>query len=838
MSSHPNGGMPARGAVVRWSWRLFRRDWRQHLLIVILLTSSVAAAVGFTCAAYNVAPASGNAQFGDATHFFRFDNDDAAALQDKLDAGLDWFGSIDAIGHREVPVPGTEQSVDYRSQDPDGAFGGPMLALRTGRYPIEENEAAVTQSIADLVGARIGATIGLDGVERTVVGIVENPSDLDDDFVLLDPSTVVQSDSVAMLVHADEERVNSFRPPGANGRSLSARGDMSEDMMAAVLVLVVSTLALFLVALIAAASFTVIAHRRLPQLGMMSAIGATEKHLRLTMLASGAVTGSLAAVVGAVVGITGWIVVAPRMESSVGYRIDPYNLPWPVITATMLLALVAATASAWWPGRTVSRIPTVLALSGRPPRPAALHRSTAVAVVLLTVGVVCLAIGGRAKNGITPTELVIVCVGILGVVGGVLLVSPLAVRALAGFAGRAPIAERVALRDLGRYRARSASALAAVALALGLPVVIVATTAAAENQLGPGNLPADQIVVQQAGLDGPFIPDPAAIASLQAGLDAIADVLNDPTVLRLDGAANPNARPDPNVDAVPGISVARKHGDDGWADLGLIFVATPELLDQYGLPPDAADDAGILTRFALPLDVMDLGDPPPRRDPAPSEPASREPTTRETEGEPREASRAIEPLEAPGALPDTYTSLPGALVSTADAASRGWTSEPSGRWLITNAQALSPAELEAARTIAVQYGLSVESRDESSTLANLRLGAVAVGITLALGILAMTVGLIRSESAGELRTLTATGATGRIRRRITAATAGGLAGLGALLGAAGAYIALVAAQIDDLTPLPITELAIIVIGTPIAAAAVGWVFAGREPEALGRRPID
>ena len=231
-------------------------------------------------------------------------------------------------------------------------------------------------------------------------------------------------------------------------------------------------------------------------------------------------------------------------------------------------------------------------------------------------------------------------------VGGVLLVSPLAVRALASVAGRAPIAERLALRDLGRYRARSASALAAVALALGLPVVIVATTAAAENQLGVGNLPTDQIVVQQAGLDGPFLPDPAAIASLQAGVDAIADELDDATVLRLDGAANPNARPDPNVDAVPGISVARRHGD-GWADLGLIFVATPELLEHYGLAPDAADDAGILTSFALPLDVMDLGDAPPPR--------------RETAAEPREASRPAEPLEAPGVLPDTYTALPGAL---------------------------------------------------------------------------------------------------------------------------------------------------------------------------------
>ena len=204
----------------------------------------------------------------------------------------------------------------------------------------------------------------------------------------------------------------------------------------------------------------------------------------------------------------------------------------------------------------MSRIPTVLALSGRPPRPAPLHRSATFAVVLLVVGIVCLAIGGRAKNGMSSGELAFVCVGILGVVGGVLLVSPLAVRALAGLAGGAPIAERLALRDLGRYRARSASALAAVALALGLPVVIVATTAAAENQLGAGNLPSNQLLVQQAELDGPFVSKPESIADMQDGIDAIAATLPDAVVLRLDAAVNPNARPDPNVDAVPGISLA------------------------------------------------------------------------------------------------------------------------------------------------------------------------------------------------------------------------------------------------------------------------------------------
>ncbi len=824
MSSHPNGGMPARGAVVRWSWRLFRRDWRQHVLIVVLLTAAVAAAVGFSSAAYNLAPAAGDAQFGDATHFFRFDDNDPVALQAKLDAGAEWFGTIDAIGHRAVPVPGTEQTVDYRAQDPDGPFGGPMLSLRSGRYPTTDTEAAVTTSVAELVGTDVGGSIDLDGVERTVVGIVENPNDLEDAFVLVAPSELARSDMVAMLVHADDERVQSFRPPGANGRTVSARGDVGDDVVATVVVLVVTTLALFLVGLIAAASFTVIAQRRLPQLGMMSAVGATGKHLRLTMLASGAVTGAVAAVVGAVIGVAGWILIAPNLESAAGYRIDPTNVPWVVVATIMVLAIVAATAAAWWPGRTVSRIPTVLALSGRPPHPAPLHRSAALAVGFLVVGLVCLVIGGRARNGLSTAELIVVCVGILGVTGGVLLASPLAVRALAGLAGGAPIAERLALRDLGRYRARSAAALAAVALALGLPVVIVATTAAAENQLGAGNLPVDQLLVHQARLDGPFLSQPESIATMQDGVDAIAAALPGSAVLRLDAAVNPTTQADPNIDAVPGVSLARKHGaDDGWEDLGLIYVATPELLDQYGLAADAADDAGILTRFSQPLDVMDFG----------GDAAPRVPSTG-----PREASRPVQPLEAPGNLPDSYSSLPGALVSQTEMAARGWVAQPSGRWLITSTAPLTSAQLDAARTVAVQYGLSIESRHESNTLANVRAGAVAVGMILALGILAMTVGLIRSESIGELRTLTATGATGAVRRRITAATAGGLAALGALLGVCGAYVALVAAQIDDLAPIPVVDLAIIVIGTPIAAGAAGWLLAGREPEALARRPID
>jgi putative ABC transport system permease protein len=117
----------------------------------------------------------------------------------------------------------------------------------------------------------------------------------------------------------------------------------------------------------------------------------------------------------------------------------------------------------------------------------------------------------------------------------------------------------------------------------------------------------------------------------------------------------------------------------------------------------------------------------------------------------------------------------------------------------------------------------------------------AAGVILALGVLALTVGLIRSETANDLRTLTATGASTMTRRAVTAFTAGSLGLIGALLGTAGAYLALVAWHRSHLNPLghlPIVNLAVIIAGLPIAATVGGWLFAGKEPPAIARRPLE
>ena len=77
---------------------------------------------------------------------------------------------------------------------------------------------------------------------------------------------------------------------------------------------------------------------------------------------------------------------------------------------------------------------------------------------------------------------------------------------------------------------------------------------------------------------------------------------------------------------------------------------------------------------------------------------------------------------------------------------------------------------------------------------------------------------------------------------ITAATAAALGLLGAILGMAGAVIAVLAWAHSSLSAmfgdLPPTDVLILLIGLPLIAAAGGWLLAGREPEAITRQPLD
>jgi putative ABC transport system permease protein len=110
----------------------------------------------------------------------------------------------------------------------------------------------------------------------------------------------------------------------------------------------------------------------------------------------------------------------------------------------------------------------------------------------------------------------------------------------------------------------------------------------------------------------------------------------------------------------------------------------------------------------------------------------------------------------------------------------------------------------------------------------------------------MSVGLIRSETAGDLRTLAATGASGYTRRTLTAATAGALALLGAILGTLAGYVGIIGflrgnslnGGISSLANVPVANLLVILVGMPLVATLVGWLLAGRQPPAMAHQTIE
>ena len=815
----------ARRAVLRWSGRTFRREWRRQLLVVALLTVTVAAAVGSITVAYN-ASASDNAEFGSASQVLRFDGVRRQPLEAGVASARRSLGTIEIVGHRAVAVPGSVETVDFRAQDPDGRYGHELLAVRTGSYPSGPSQIAVTDKVAELLRLRLGSTVALDGRRRTVVGIVENPRKLADEFALVDPSSAAAPDQVTLLLDADPESVDSFVRSVGDGSALVSSEARQSDRGANTLAMFsVATVFIFLASLVAAAGFTVVAQRRLRQLGMLAAVGATERHLRVALVANGAIAGAIAAVCGTVVGLALWMAAAPALESAVGHRIDRLSLPAALLGTTVVVAIVAATAAAWWPARTVARLPVMLALSGRPPRPRPVRQAAIAAAALVAVGIGSLALSNRDRPPL-------IVAGIVATIVGFLLLGPPAIRIFSGLAGRLSIAPRLALRDLARYQARSGAALAAVALTLGIAATVMIVSSAEEGKKSdqPPNLSDRQLRLYTGPSDAvDAIPADALKQRkrLAAGATRLAAQLDSAAVLPLSVALERGARAIPvgGRRAFPPMDLMRRYPGPNYRPEAKLYVATPALLSYLGIDPgtirpgtDFLADASVPTRELVIPSFRTSREFPVTN-------IQRIDTGRHLFGNP---------------LGDSAAGTKPAFITIAALHRHGWRQVPAG-WLLESKQPLTSDQIARARRVAGDAGLSIEARRGDTSFATTMAIATAAGALLALGILAMTVGLIRGESANDVRTLAATGATAWIRRAVTATTAGGLALLGALLGVAGAYIVLVATYYDDLgylSDVPVLHLAFAVVGVPLVACAAGWLLSGREPQAIARRVIE
>jgi putative ABC transport system permease protein len=441
--------------------------------------------------------------------------------------------------------------------------------------------------------------------------------------------------------------------------------------------------------------------------------------------------------------------------------------------------------------------------------------------------------------------------GTLAAAVGLLLLSSLAIRMLATAGRHAPISVRLALRDLSRYQARSGAALGAVTLATGIAATITIGAAAAQNPSGPGNLPANQMMLYftPGGIGDPVPPlRPGQLHTLTTTVNQVAASIGASLVLPVEQAYDPQSAllsPPPGGDTgaaqqngYPTASLAHltktARGGNDVTTMFPLYVATPALLSRYGITEneinphtDVLSSRSDLTGLQIFAPVFGSA----RAGACKICAAPQGP-----DKSPRIARPAIQMVNQ---LPP-YGSDPATLITPRAMQTLGLRSLPSG-WLVQTDHPLSTTDISTARQAAASAGLYIETRHAQKSLAPLRNWSTAAGIMLALGVLAMTVGLIRSETANDLRTLAASGASSHTRRNLTAATAGALALLGGVLGTAGASGALLVCYRNDLHRLshvPVANLVVILAGLPLIAVAAGWLLAGREPPALSRTPLE
>ena len=837
--------------MTRWAWRLFRREWRQQLLVLALIIVAVAATVLGAAVATNTPPPA-NAGFGTAQDLATFQAPDPH-LATQIAALRHHFGRVDVIENQAVAIPGSINTYNLRAQDPHGPFGQPMLSLVTGHYPAGPGQVAVTGGVAATFNLTIGDVWHQGGKARQVVGIVENPQSLLDEFALVAPGQVSAPTQVTVLFNAPGVAVanNQLQGLASLGPNVSTPGSASSSnvLNPETIVLALATVGMLLIALVSVGGFTVLAQRRMRSLGMLGALGATDKNIRLVVRANGVVVGVVGTLTGAALGLAAWLAYRPRLEMSAHHVIGAFALPWVVIVPAMVLAVLATFLAASRPARTITRVPIVTALSGRPAPPKRVHRSALPGVILLVAAFVLLLLTGRSHgSGGGMLELVL---GFVALIVAVILLSPLCLATLARLGWHAPIAVRLALRDLSRYRARSGSALAAISLGVLIAVVICVESAARFGNVldyaGP-NLASNQLIIYTPnGPYGPHGPGKGSsgavtgskLRSMAARAHGIAAALGSHDMIQLDTTR-----------------ASLQHAAPGRSWSGPVYVATPSLLRAFGIKTSEIDPAAdILTmRPGLSsLSKMQLNyagsssqvQVVPGNGSSSSGPGGGPPGGhgQETFPCPKNGCLANPVIQEVSALP-SGTSAPNTVI-TEHAVHELHLQVTTSGWLIQTPSPPTASQINSARLTAAAAGMTVETKSSAPTSAEIINWATVFGILLALGILAMSVGLIRSETASDLRTLAATGASSSTRRALTAATAGALALLGAGLGTVAGYVAAIAyssgSSLDGLSSLsnvPVQNLLIILVGMPLIAAAAGWLLAGREPAAIAHQPIE
>lgn len=825
--------MSATGAIVRLARRdIGRSPWRSLLIGLLILLPVMGMTWGITILATVMpdADARDTRQMGVADLIVE-PGMDPARVRALFPAGTRLDPVTNAGGR--LLLPGTSANVSLTSRDLDGLARG-TFAIVAGRQPGAPNEAAITSRVAAITGVAIGGQIELEGVgPLLVVGTVEDPWALDGRLVLLDASIArdAADGSAAWLVAL---------PPGADplpiyeaatnpslsddplkiswrlgsGRLAELGGTAGQSGPPTPVVVVMGGLVLLESALVAAAAFAVSIRRRQRELGLLAAAGAEPRHLAGTVLGEGLVLGF----VGAAGGVVGGLLVAagtwPFLDGLTRTRNPPLVIEPVALGAAALIGLVAALVAAAVPGWSASRMPVLLALSGRRPPSAPARRYLRLGLAVIVLGGLMTFAGATLSlsSGSSTVPVLLLTGGAMLGTLGFGTVSPWLLERLEGVSARLPVAGRIALRDAARARSRSAPIVTAILASVAATIAIGAYAASRDAEIGrawePWMAP-DQIIIEG--------PDAAQAGPMAAqALNAIASsavlgtsVNGDVGYVRIEA---PRARLADPKDVPRGAPP----GFGGVFESYNVSIGDDRLLRALHAEEAATDLAAgavvLLTQKAWTgLDrataIVNDGD---QEAPGVELPA-----------------RAIVTGVGGGNLPD-------ALISEATAKRLGLRAGLVYRFVILLDHTVTDVDLKAAAAASAQFP---DTRADASTGPghpdeSFRMLLIVASLLFAITVTGIAVALGEAESRPDQRTLLALGAEPQLRRRITAARAGVLAILAGLLAVPAGLLpvwGLLASRHADIA-VPVIEIVAAVGLLPLLAIGATWLLARPIPD--------
>jgi putative ABC transport system permease protein len=693
-------------------------------------------------------------------------------------------------GEVEIRTAKGQAPVDVTEVDLADPVTAGLVELRSGRLPRSPGEVVVNQAVLD-AGYEVGDPVELAAddapADPRIVGVAESTTirtypaaagplgafgvgDAGTSQWLVDGgpvswATVRQLNQVGATVAS---RAVITDPPPASEIPAEVRATQGTDDAALAVLGLIVIMALIEVVLLAGPAFAVSARKQQRSLALMAATGGTPKQSRRVIVAGAFVLGSLAAVLGVVLGIGVARLLQPLLQSRSDTWFGPFEVPWTHLVGVAGFGMLSAFLAALVPAYLASRQDVVAVLAGRRGDKAPSLRSPLLGLVLLGVGIAGSAYGAVGRSS---GEFVIAFSAIPAVLGMILLV-PVVLAGLARLSGRLPLVVRYAVRDANRHRTRTVPAVSAVAATVAGVVALGSGVTSDEAEAQATYTPS---VADGVGIVQVYAPDPPWTAMH----DVVVRELPDATVTEQQGLSDYGSFTEIRTgEELTLMSSAQSVGASFMVSgdalpLGLIGICAE----------DAARASSMLSQGGVVAFVTSGGGPDGSRVRVVRH--TYDPDTGEDTGTTRTAAPAAF-LEVPETWLGPAAVIAPSVAEQLDAAVETVSLAVTG---VTITEQQEEAVDEALAAVVPDSGLYVErgyQPDDATVVAQLIL--ILLGGVLMLGGTLTATFLALSDARPDLATLAAIGASPRTRRGVAAAYAVVVGVVGAVLGAAVGFV--------------------------------------------------